>query len=438
MARRGSPHDLQRLAARARRVRRPHEAGLARRVGWYGWRLISSLARPALFAGLIFAAGWTGFAGLQALNTGAGALDRQTRISQALASLTPDAPSAAALWAAQLDAAMRPRRNGPPDTELAVSLAHAFEDLAGRERFASYAWGEARGLEPPLAEAALRAQPVWLRARELELVWHRALAGGSAAHAQPPALSLAPETVRVRVERARRLFPVIDQTSAAFFAGHETGAFNLATLPGLPVEGELWMLPDAQALNAHCSAQEDAVACMLARIGTTRDRAGTSPAAAQGARLFRAGLAGGIVTPGLAGQMAALDRQALEALSAEMARAARYTSNITALRLMAYLHSPDDVVRLRLVAEAAGPRTLALFQLMGRDALGLAGEAEGVPVMTRAALEHFIAAALIALLACGMVASAIVSAARVSSSRRAGLGQRLDIAARELLLGRKS
>ncbi len=379
---------------------------------------------------------WAGFQGVKELGEGRASAGLEARISLALAALAPDAATARQIWMREMEDALRPRRGAQPDTELAVSLAHAFEDVAGRERFASLAWGEMRGLEPTRVEAVLRALPVWVRSRELERVHRDVFTHTGMAYGVPPALHLASLQVQQRLERAQRLYQVSEQASHGFFAGHERGAFNLGSLPGLGLDNDIWLLPDSAVLSALCT-QEASLECAMAQIGMLRDRGGNSSATAQGARLFRAGLTGGIVTPRLAGRMAAMEPDLLEALSVEMGRAARASSNTSAIRLMAHLDTEDDVVRLRRVAQAVGPRTLAVFHLLGDSALQFAGMEPDTPVMTRAALEYFIVAMLFSLLAGGMVASAIVSAARVQRSRRAGLGQRLDIAARELLLGRK-
>lgn len=437
LARRGSPHDLQRIAARARRVRRPHQAGPARRAAWYGWRFLSTLMRPAVFAALVAAALGAGLAGLHHLNPGTAAPDREARISRAFAALAPDARSATALWSAHMDEATRPRRAGPPDTELALSLAHAFEDMAGRERYASFSWGEARGLGPDQTEAILRALPVWVRAQELERVWQYTFASATPLRTGPAAMQLAPESVQFRIARAERLYPVINQVSAGFFAGHESGALNISALPGMDVSGDLWVPADAAVIEHGC-AQGDPLVCTLARLGAGGDWQGWRPASGQGARLMRAALAADMFTPDMVTALRQLEPGELESTARDLALTARHTSNLTAMRLTALLATPKDAARLRMVAETAGPRTLALFHLAGPGALELAGAVEAVPVMTRAAMEYFILSAVIAGLALGMVVSAIVSAGRVRRSRRAGLGQRLDIAARELLLGRKS
>ncbi|MCC5982433.1 MAG: hypothetical protein JJU26_12030 [Oceanicaulis sp.] len=424
------------MAARARRVRAPRDAGLVRRAGWFIWRGVSTVFRPAVFGALVMASGLAAFAGLQQLDTGTAAQDRAARISAALAALAADAPAAASLWEREIEAALRPRRSGPPDTELALSLAHAFEDVAGRERYASFAWGEGRGLDPYRTEAALRALPVWVRAGELERVWQQALGTRSTLPDTPASLELAPRSVRARLSRARHLYPLLDQASTGFFSGHETGAFNLASLPGNGLAGEAWLLADAPARARHC-ADGKTLPCALAEIGLSAGQAGLTLAAGQGARLMRAGLAAGRVSAELAEDLALLDRRELEVIARDVALTAQLTSNAAAIRLIAHAGDTRDIARLRQIAQSAGPRTLAVFHLIGSDALDLAGAVDGTPSLTRPALEYFIVAALILLLAFGMVASAIISAARVRSSRRAGLGQRLDIAARELLLGRK-
>lgn len=425
VARRGSPYDMQRMAARARRVRAPRDAGLVRRALWSLWRLISSAARPALFTGLLIAAGAAAMAGLQQLGPGPALSDPAMRLARAFESLAPDAQGAAGLWAEAMDSAMRPRLSGPPDIELAVSLAHAFEDMAGRERFASLAWARSHAMPHERAEASLRAMPVWIRARELELVWQRAYRGQSLPSLNPPALALAPERARARMMRAQDLYGGVDAVAAGFFSGQSPGAINLATLPGLALEGEVWLPADAQAC-----AGGDALSCRLAGLGG-REGAGA------GARIMRAALMTGHAGEAFTAELDAMEADKLAPVMREIGAVARNTSPASAIRLLAHVEAPQDVVRLSRVSAMAGARTLALFHFHGRDALALARVVDEEPVMTRAAAEYFIVSGLMVLLAFGMVLAAIVSASRVASSRRAGLGQRLDIAARELLLGRK-
>ncbi|MFC4726396.1 hypothetical protein AB6B38_02970 [Glycocaulis abyssi] len=430
MARRGSRYSLERVQARARRVRHPREAGLPRRLIWWGWQALAALARPAVFAVLVALAGFSAFDGMRHLNPVADMPDRAGRVNDAFASLAPDAATAASIWSNELETAMQPRAGLPPDNALAASLLAAFEPMAGRERFSSMVWAELHARSSPEAEAILRALPVWVRTRELESAWNRQMEHARGHSGRAAAAGLAPAAVRTRLERAGRLYDAVQPFQAAFFAGHEDGALNLALLPGLSAgAGELWLQSDQMAALAHCPAGEP-LECALARMG--RDAG-----AGQGARLLRAALLAGQVDDAFRSELQSANEQTLHAIASELGAVARYTSNIDAIRLTALLETPQDAARLRRLSLEAGPRTLALAHFHGRGALALdRGEGQASPV-TAEAWERFVLAGVFAALALGIVLAALTSAFSVRVTGRAGLGQRIDIAMRELLLGRK-
>lgn len=425
--RRDTADSLARIAARKRRVCSPQEAGWPRRLAWWGWTLVSSAVRPALFlllAGL--SAYWT-IEGVRQLDANATPAAGDDRIGSAFAALAPDAGAASSVWSQELNDAMRPQGQSPADTALAASLIAAFEDIVGRERFASLLWAELDGRPQDEAEAILRALPVWVRERELENAWASLLAGS----ADNGVLALAPQAARNRLERASRLYDGLDPLQTAFFAGHQNGALNLALLPGLADgAGTLWLLSDEAAMTEHCAAGE-ALECALAQAGADRS-------AGQGARLMRAALLSGHANAAWREVLEAADPVALRAVASELAAVARHTSNIDAIRLTGALQTLQDVSRLRRLSQEAGPRTLALVHLRGRAALDLDRGEEPRPLLTPGAIQRFALAGVFALLAIGMVLAALASAFSVEISGRAGLGQRLDIRARELLLGRKA
>ncbi len=431
VARRGSRYSLERVQARARRVRHPREAGLPRRLIWWSWQALAALARPAAFAVLVALAGFSAFDGMRHLNPVADMPDRAGRVNDAFASLAPDAATAASIWSNELETAMQPRAGLPPDNALAASLLAAFEPIAGRERFSSLIWAELHARSPGEAEAVLRALPVWVRQQELDSVWNERMRQAAALAASEAAAGMAPATVRTRLNRASRLYETIHASHAAFFAGHEDGALNLALLPGLSAgTGELWLQSDEMATLAHCPAGE-ALECALARMG--RDAG-----AGQGARLLRAALLAGQVDDAFRSELQLANEQTLRAIASELGAVARYTSNIDAIRLTALLETPQDAARLRRLSLEAGPRTLALAHFHGRGALALDRGEDILPSpVTAEAWERFVLAGVFAALAFGIVLAALTSAFSVRVTGRAGLGQRIDIAMRELLLGRK-
>ena len=427
---RGSAHDLQRIAARLRRVRRPHEAGWPRRALWAGWQAVASLTRPAVFAGLAGLAVFCAVDGLRYLEAGAGASDRTKRVREALAAVAPDAAAASSRWQMELDAAMRPRAGEPPDSALAMSLLAAFEDVVGRERFSSLIWAEMHGGSSAQAESILRALPVWVRSRELESAWLSRVGSRDSQSWPPEAVSFVPPAVRVRLERTSRLYDTVQSSQMAFFAGHEEGALNLALLPGLAQDGgEMWIDSDTIAEDTHCAAAQ-ALECALARLGGDRG-------AAQGARLLRAALMTGHATDAFRGSLQSADPQVLRAAAREIGVVARRTSTIDAIRLTAILEAPQEAARLRRLSELAGPRTLALMHFHGREALMLEPDSSVTGILTPAARHRFSLAIVFGFLAFGVVLAAMASALSVRLTGRAGFGQRLDLRMRELLLGRK-
>lgn len=426
---RGSRYSLQRVEARVRRVRGPHEVGWRRRFLWAGWQAVASLARPMVFVALACGAGYLAFDGVRHLDSTGSVPHRGGAVSHAFGALAPDAAAASAIWSRELDAAMQPRHGVPPDEALAMSLTAAFEDMVGRERFSSLIWAETHAFSLENAEAVLRALPVWVRHRELEAAWARRVTGS------PPGgagvLALAPAAARTRLERASRLYQGVQSAHGAFFAGHETGALNLARLPGLSQTGsDLWLLPDSEAEALHCAAAQE-LECALARMGG-------DAGAGQGARHLRAALLTGHAGDGFHAALLAADRSALTGLSREIAAVARQTSNIDAIRLTALLDTPQDAARLRCLSQEAGPRSLALAHFHGRGALALVCGDVQAGLMTPEARSRFALAAVLASLAFGIVLAALASAFSVRLTGRAGLGQRLDLAMRELLLGRKA
>ena len=159
---------------------------------------------------------WNAASGFPCCSSG-GTSARQSRFFSALA---PDAASAASIWRSELDAAMRPHAETPPDSALAASLIAAFEDVVGRERFSSMVWADRNAGSIQEAEAILRALPVWVRDRELEAVWARQMEGAQADMPATGVLALATATARRRIERSARLYDAANQPAAAVFAGH--------------------------------------------------------------------------------------------------------------------------------------------------------------------------------------------------------------------------
>lgn len=414
-------------------VRRPREAGWPRRALWALWQAAASLVRPAVFAALAGGAGFLVFDGIQHLDSEAAVPDGHARVSRAFSSLAPDAASAASIWGSELDAAMRPRAETPPDSALAASLIAAFEDVVGRERFSSMVWADANAGSIQEAEAVLRALPVWVRDRELEAAWAQQMGGVQADRHASGVLALASATARRRIERNARLYDAANQPAAAVFAGHEQAALNLALLPGLmraDTDGELWLPSDRDARQIYCP-EGIALECALARIGS-------DPRAGQGARVLRAALLTGHAGEALRSALAGADAEVVHAVASEMSAVARNTANIDAIRLAALLETPQDAARLRRLSAQAGPRTLALAHFQGREALEVANAERPTPLVTQAARDRFILAGILVLLAFGMVLAALVSAFSIRVSGKAGLGQRIDITMRELLLGRKT
>lgn len=419
------------MEARARRVRQPREAGWPRRLAWWCWSGAATLARPAVFTGLVALAGYLAFDGMRHLDARAAMVNGASPVSAALAGIAPDAASATSLWGQEVEAAMRPRASTPPDSILARSLIAAFEDIAGRERFSSMAWAEMRGLPPGEAEAALRALPVWVRHRELDYAWSSRLRPASGPADGGGAASLVPATARSRMERASRLYDAVDLTQAAFFSGHEDGALNLSILPGLVSGGrrDIWLAGDRAAREAFCAAP-DTLECRLAQMG---GEAG----AGQGARLLRAALAAGQASDGFRQALEASEADTLRAVARELAAVAHHTSNVEAIRLTALLETPQDAALLRRLAIHAGSRTLAMAHFLGRGALLLDKDDAPAGAVTPQARQRFVLAAIAASLAFGLVVAALSSALSVRLTGRAGLGQRMDLRMRELLLGRK-
>ncbi|MEM7711373.1 MAG: hypothetical protein AAF264_11625, partial [Pseudomonadota bacterium] len=108
----------------------------------------------------------------------------------------------------------------------------------------------------------------------------------------------------------------------------------------------------------------------LGATGAAVATGGSSLAVKAGAGTIRMARRLGTLTPGLARMLDVTDaakRPALQAVAADLGRVRGATSAGDALRLMRHVDGPEDARHLARIAEAAGPRTVRTFDVLGKS-----------------------------------------------------------------------
>lgn len=405
-------------------ARDPLLASWPRLLAYMVWRAIITALRPVLFLGLLMAAGallasaarqWP-----QAYEPGP---PLSVQLETAFQNAGPDGANRRALWIERVEAALAPTFQSAPDLPLAESYLDAAISIEGREALALERL--ARDRRTGSIEAELRAHTAAQRAEALNDAVEALLSAGVEAGYQPATLILAPEPMRQRLDRARRLYGPALGASELWFADPGGQALALASLPGVQ-PGAPTLYGDVRdvLVQACALAQASGRSVSQCRVGFLPKPAADPILAAlslavfsadegdvSGARLIKTGYAAGLLDAYGAEQLAfgpdrVLGREALLAAvmpviaeageawtqpvryaaplrtaALEAARAGRVdqdqrsrafaamaalrrdVGSLTAMRLSTSVSSADDAERLALLSELAGRRLLALSDL---------------------------------------------------------------------------
>jgi len=485
-------------------ARDPMLAPWPRLAAYLVWRGFIAVVRPAIF--LILLAMGSALL-LCAVQRAPGAAQPQlsldAQISQAFARAAADRADRRGLWLDGVEAALQSRPRAAPDLPLAHSYLEAAIAIEGREALALALLGEGR--RAATVEADLRGRPAREREARLDGAIDELLAAGREAGLEPPSLILAPLRLRDRLSRARSLFgPALDE-AGRWFVDPQGRALTVASLPGARGDAPVLYGDVRDVVVQGCAlAQASGRQVGQCRVGFL-PKPGADPVLAglslavigaddrnrTGARMVKAAYAAGHLPAAVAerialGQDPALAREALlasvmpvlvdageawtqpvrfedalahaaqeavqsgridEAERAELFQAMgairREAGALAAVRLPSALRTPEDSVRMALLAERAGPQLLALSDLSPgalADLLADPGRAEVFRWSRwpeRARMEALTGAGLI-LAAFLVLISSLIAGFLKGRGGRPGWLERLDRAATRLMLGKNS
>lgn len=388
------------------------------------WRALVAVVRPVAFLALILAAGgfaWSAARQIPQISNAEPAL--QVRLARAFESVAPERSDRRSVWLEGVDLALQGGMRRTPDLPLAESYLQAAIDIQGREALAIALVGAGR--RDQAVEAQLRAVPALERQAQLDAALDELGQAGRDAGLDPPALILAPDDLRSRLDRARTLYGPALGEAAGWFVEPRGRALALHTLPGLPDSAPVLYGDVRDVLVQGCAlAQASGRRIGQCRVGfLPKPEAdpvlaglslavfAASDAERSAARLAKAAYAAGFLDQDFAVDLAlgpdpALGREALlaavmpvltqagsawtqpvrfvadlEDAAAEAASSARIepevraqvfaglaavrreTGALAAVRLTDVLRGVADTEQLALLAEQAGPRLLSLHVL---------------------------------------------------------------------------
>jgi hypothetical protein len=482
--------EARRVAAGERLKAETRRWGQASIIGlffWAVWKLLHHGFRPAWLAGSLAVAAT--FFALSVQERGVDAVlasdppDLEARLAAAFLELTPEGEDPRALMIARMTEALDVPPGQIADIERFHAWAAAAPLLIGERRLALEGLAGAqtsRALQR--AEAELVALPAWRREQLLAQGLERRL-DAMRVSGDEPGLAYADDLLRRRYERARTAFDIYSQAAEAFLRGRADGRMQIGRLPGpnSATRGAV-LYDDARALIAGvCArARPDCPASLREAAGNDADvmlaALGAASRGEPAAVLIRAAKARGLADTGwiarLAGTgeaaalsqsaiaefgqidiafaapqsaQAAIDRLTAPLLAEENARRAALddilavrdaTSAAMAVRLVGVLREEGDSARLRLIAEATGPRALVLAEMRGPDMLALADDP---PLPPRPRVTHFyygVAAGLFSALAA--LLAALRDMARRPLMRAARRTRYMDARLTRLFLGKKT
>jgi hypothetical protein len=466
------------------------------------WRGFVAAVRPVIFL-ILLGCGFVLM--ISALGRAPGPVTPPVELDQQIAAAftdaAPDRMDRRGLWLDAIEQALEPRWRSAPDLPLAQSYAEAAIMIEGREALAMAVLREGR--RPSSVEADLRARTAYERERLIEDAIADILSAGREAQLNPPSLILAPNPVRGRIERTRTLYGPMLEEADRWFVDSGGRALSLAALPGAQ-QGAAVLSGDVRdvVVQGCALAQASGRGIGQCRVGflpkppADAILAGLSLAVLwadddqrPGARIVKAAYAAGYLDAAVAERIAfgdnpSLGRQALlasvmpilvdageawtqpvrfeEALQRAAVEAAistgidgaerrtlfegmglirRRVGALAAMRLSAALDTPEQVDRLAVLSETAGPQLLALQDLSPAALSSVLDEPAPVQVLNwarweqRAKMEAAAAGALFLSAALLLLFSVIASAFRARGARP-GWFERLDAGASRLILGK--
>ena len=221
------------------------------------WRAFIITIRPAIFLGLLIGGGWLLVTAGQSAQTGQRlSAPPSVQIETAFKAAAPDRTSRQHIWLDGMYDALDVGPRAAPDLGLAESYAEAAILIEGREQLALQLLSQTR--RAAMVEAELRGRPALERAAMLDDAIERVLEAGRDRGLHPPTLILAPERLRLRLERARRLYgPALDG-AAGWFIDPGARALALASLPGSPAEAAVLYGDSRDVLVQGCAMAQAA------------------------------------------------------------------------------------------------------------------------------------------------------------------------------------
>ena len=224
-------------------TRSPWETPPLRVLPWLLWRCVFKGFQPALFlVFLAIAVFLTGrmvaeSGGLYALVEDDPALE--ARLDEALAEAGGGYENGRTLWQDQMRRIQAGDRLRRVDLYRFHSWAGMGPSLMGRDTLALALLAGSEDVEErQLADARLRAGPVWQRETEIEQVLTDQLALGADAGLEPAELVFLPAELRTVSPRAQRLYQIAQSEFEAFMRDPHRGQMDLNALPGLVAGGQ--------------------------------------------------------------------------------------------------------------------------------------------------------------------------------------------------------
>jgi hypothetical protein len=243
-------------------ARSPWLSGPVRAGAYLIWRGVFASLRPLLFLGLLIAAAWIAYRGLETAPDGALQFSKSLS-DQFDAALYEAARSASAgpvltRWNAELTHALRPGPTGGPDLLRAQSFAASLPAMMGEEALALHLMRHER--RPDMMQVDLVAMPVWRRSQIVTGVLRARSDDAHRLGIDPVWLIESSPDVQHRYARAQRLYGASLQAAEHWFVRPGSQALNLEAFADLTTAQatDPVILPDAREVIA--------LGCALARI----------------------------------------------------------------------------------------------------------------------------------------------------------------------------
>lgn len=384
------------------------EDGSVRRVSTATLRVLRPLAFLCLLVSAVFLACQAG--SIHYRETGWPPVLRtsEARVQALIKDRVGNVDAARAYWDSELARRVDPSRSPIPDLDGVRSLGGALDLLSGRKAFAlSLRDGGSQGV----ANARLRARPVWQQERLIEAELTGLARTAREAGIAPPELVLADPAILRRARQSERLYGRAISEFDRWFVDPAGRSLRLDAFPG-------WTGRVEDAVLLHASVSPDTRDPAERRLAGLLRGTG-DPGVRAGGRMLYAGHQAGLLTAGLV--EGASERELMEMAQGANRLRLRLGAG-PALRVMPAVRSAQDVEHLVLLSNLLGPDTLAVVELFGDDAAYLL-EAMSTPAAPGWSVRMRLAlAATCGLLALLLVVSAPLGAALRRTHGSAGAG----------------